>query len=139
MAGKFRPICTEFPLATFSAKILTRLPLKFPPKYNSTTSRAKNRGFKKIKRFSKCFVSKKSWLSNLFLLDFDSLHEILSESSFEKAPWQVTQGSTTNHKISYYMSNPFFFFCKIILCQDVLSEQISLKQPHFECNTRHSL
>ena len=32
LAGKFGPICTEFPLSSFSAKILTRLPLKFPAK-----------------------------------------------------------------------------------------------------------
>ena len=32
MAGKFGPICTEFPLATISAKILTNLPFEFPAK-----------------------------------------------------------------------------------------------------------
>ena len=30
LAGKSERICTEFPLATFSAKILTTHPLKFP-------------------------------------------------------------------------------------------------------------
>ena len=45
LAGKFGPICIEYPLATFWAKILTRLPSKnFPLK--NTASRAKNRKVK---------------------------------------------------------------------------------------------
>ena len=32
LAGKFEPICTEFPPTTYSARILTRLPLLIPAK-----------------------------------------------------------------------------------------------------------
>ena len=41
LAGKFGPICTEFPLTTFSAKILTKFSLKFPAKIKLDISRAK--------------------------------------------------------------------------------------------------
>ena len=30
LAGKFGPVCTEFPLTTFLVKFLTRLPSKIP-------------------------------------------------------------------------------------------------------------
>ena len=42
LAGKFGPICTELSLTTFSAKILTKLPIKITTKkLNATASRAK--------------------------------------------------------------------------------------------------
>ena len=99
LAGKFGPICTEYPLATFSAKILTRLPSKnFPLK--NTASRAKNRKVKAnlsslrkkksihCKQFHVFSIKRNPYSTclslNLFLY-FNSLHEMMCGSSLRKS------------------------------------------------------
>ena len=68
LAGKFRPTCTEFPLAAFSAKISTRLPFKFPVKNYLNIIRCKKL---KIKyQFSLCFNRNKQHCSDLFCASF---------------------------------------------------------------------
>ena len=88
LAGKFGPICTEFPLSTFSAKILTRLPLKFPAKkiINSISCKKKNRT---NQHSSENFISFKrnsdSTMSSLAFLIYDSLHEMMYGSCTRKS------------------------------------------------------
>ena len=79
LAGKFGAVCTEFSLATFSAKILKRLPLKITAKNNETASRAKKCTRKR--QFLLRFFQKMVWLDNVYLLakvflDYNYLHEM---------------------------------------------------------------
>ena len=87
LAGKFGPICTEFPLSSFLAKILTRLPLKFRAKKIEV-----NANFltcKKNKHSSENFISFKrnsdSTMSSLAFLIYDSLHEMMYGSCKRKS------------------------------------------------------
>ena len=68
LAGKFGPICTEFPLTTFLAKILTRVPLNFQPKKKLRVNANFSTTQKKSKQSK--FVFKSNFDSTMFSLTF---------------------------------------------------------------------
>ena len=137
LAGKFGPICTEFPLS-FSAKILTRLPLKFPAKkiINSISCKKKievNANFstckKQINTVQKIsFLSKEILTQRCLPLPFWSTilcTRWCMEVVNEKASWQATESSIrTGYSNQIYMpvhTNQFFFKPKA--CHKTFSEK----------------
>ena len=153
LAGKFGPICTEFPLSSFSAKILTRLPLKFPAKkiINSISCKKKievNANFstckKQINTVQKIsFLSKEILTQRCLPLPFWSTilcTRWCMEVVNEKASWQAIESPVrTGYSNQIYMpvhTNQFFFKPKA--CHKTFSEKISISKAD-ECNTGHRL
>ena len=137
LAGKFGPICTEFPLS-FSAKILTRLPLKFPAKkiINSISCKKKievNANFstckKQINTVQKIsFLSKEILTQRCLPLPFWSTilcTRWCMEVVNEKASWQAIESPIrTGYSNQIYMpvhTNQFFFKPKA--CHKTFSEK----------------
>ena len=131
LAGKFGPICTELPLSTFSAKILTRLPLKFPAKkiINSISCKKKNRGKKQINTVQKIsFLSKEILTQRCLPLPFWSTilcTRWCMEVVHEKASWQAIESPIrTGYSNQIYMpvhANQIFFKPKA--CHKTFSEK----------------
>ena len=138
LAGKFGPICTEFPLSSFSAKILTRLPLKFPAKkiINSISCKKKievNANFstckKQINTVQKIsFLSKEILTQRCLPLPFWSTilcTRWCMEVVNEKASWQAIESPIrTGYSNQIYMpvhTNHFFFKPKA--CHKTFSEK----------------
>ena len=133
LAGKSGRICTEFPLATFSAKILTTRPLKF----------FCHELFKQHLVQKKCWVKanyclvlsknyfrfKKFWIDQIYLLTRVFRSQFLARDAYkkffnEKTPWQAKDSSET-----WSVIDGFFSFCfkfrlviRLIACHDVFSE-----------------
>ena len=138
LAGKFGPICTEFPLSSFSAKILTRLPLKFPAKkiINSISCKKKievNANFSTCKKQMNT-VQKISFLSKeiltqrcLPLLFWSTIlcTRWCMEVVNEKASWQAIESPIrTGYSNQIYMpvhTNQFSFKPKA--CHKTFSEK----------------
>ena len=125
LAGKSGRICTEFPLATFSAKILTTHPLKFPAMnfLNSISCKKMLSQRQLLPRF------KKFWIDQIYLPHQSFSFTIpctrcIQKSFNEKTPWQAKDSSET-----WSVIDGFFSFCfkfrlviRLIACHDVFSE-----------------
>ena len=76
LAGKFRKICTAFPLTTFWAKNSKWLPLKFPAK-KSYEHQLVQKNWKKIANF--LLVKKRKRYLNLVILGITFSAELVSD------------------------------------------------------------
>ena len=138
LAGKFGPICTEFPLSSFSAKILIRLPLKFPAKkiINSISCKKKievNANFstckKQINTVQKIsFLSKEILTQRCLPLPFWSTilcTRWCMEVVNEKASWQAIESPIrTGYSNQIYMPvHTNHFFVKPKACHKTFSEK----------------
>ena len=128
LAGKFGPICTEFPLSSFSAKILTRLPLKFPAKkiINSISCKKKIEQINTVQKIS--FLSKEILTQRCLPLPFWSTilcTRWCMEVVNENASWQAIESPIrTGYSNQIYMpvhTNQFFFKPKA--CHKTFSEK----------------
>ena len=80
LAGNSGPICTEFPMTTFSAKILNRHPLKkykFPSKKLNSISCKNN--WRVIAIFSFTLKKKQNSLESFFQRNYDSTWLYISQ------------------------------------------------------------
>lgn len=153
MAGSSGPICTEFPMTTFSAKILTRHPLqKFPSKKLNSISCKNN--WRVIAIFSFTLKKKNSLESsfkettsrhvyislNRFILHFFARENLWTLTRNERASWQTREYLIRNVKfvskivIAFLLIQSFFksnsFFCKPLACHDIFFRvKRSLKSP----------
>ena len=147
LAGKFGPICTEFPLSSFSAKILIRLPLKFPAKkiINSISCKKKievNANFstckKQINTVQKIsFLSKEILTQRCLPLPFWSTilcTRWCMEVVNEKASWQAIESPIKF--ICQFI--PTIFFLSLKLAIKLFRRKISISKAD-ECNTGHRL
>ena len=133
LAGKSGRICIEFPLATFSAKILTTHPLKFPAINFLNSISCKNNVestpiitsflVKNYFRFKKFRIDQIYLLIRVFRSQFlarDACRKVFNE----KTPWQAKDSSETWSVIDSFFSFCFKFRLVIrpIACHDVFSE-----------------
>ena len=132
LAGKSGRICTEFPLATFSAKILTH-PLKFPAMnfLNSISCKNNVKSTPIIASFlvKNYFRFKKFWIDQIYLLTRVFRSQFLARDACkkvfnEKTPWQAKDSSETWSVIDSFFSFCFKFWLVIrpMACHDVFSE-----------------
>ena len=129
LAGKFGPICTEFPLSSFSAKILTRLPLKFRAKKKIEVNANFSTCKKQINTVQKIsFLSKEILTQRCLPLPFWSTilcTRWCMEVVNEKASWQAIESPIrTGYSNQIYMpvhTNQFFFKPKA--CHKTFSEK----------------